>query len=258
MVIFAVKFFLTKMKLLYHVGRYYMLVGKAFAKPEKSAIYYRRVLSEIELLGLNSLGIVALVSLFIGAVITMQTAYNIENPFIPRYLIGLTARDTMMLEFSSTMIALILAGKVGSSISSEIGAMRITEQIDALEIMGVNSACYLILPKIIAAVVFFPVLTILSMVIGVWGGWLVCVVLNVITPEEYIQGIRYAFMPYYIFYSCIKMSVYAFIISTIPAYHGYYVEGGSLEVGKASTRSVVYCCILILAFNLIITQMLLS
>jgi phospholipid/cholesterol/gamma-HCH transport system permease protein len=235
-----------------------MLVGKAFSKPEKIAIYYRKVLKEVELLGLNSLGIVALVSVFIGAVITMQTAYNVENPFIPHYLIGLTARDTMLLEFASTMIALILAGKVGSSISSEIGTMRVTEQIDALEIMGVNSACYLILPKIIANVFFFPILTILSMVIGVAGGWLICIVLNVISPEEYITGIRYAFIPYYIFYSCVKMVVYAFIISTVPAYHGYYVEGGSLEVGKASTLSVVYCSILILSFDLIITQMLLS
>jgi len=246
------------MNLLYHLGRYYLLVGKVFSRPEKLSIYYRRVLKEVELLGINSLGIVALVSLFIGAVITMQTAYNIESPFVPRYLVGLTARDTMLLEFASTMIALILAGKVGSSISSEIGTMRITEQIDALEIMGVNSACYLILPKIVASVFFFPVLTILSMVIGVWGGWLICIALNIITPEEYIMGIRYAFIPYYITYSCIKMAVYAFFISTVPAYHGYYVQGGSLEVGKSSTRSVVYCCILSLSFDRIITQMLLS
>ena len=246
------------MNLLYHIGRYYLLVGKVFSKPEKFSIYYRRILREIELLGINSLGIVALVSLFIGAVITMQTAYNIESPFVPRYLVGLTARDTMLLEFASTMIALILAGKVGSSISSEIGTMRVTEQIDALEIMGVNSSCYLILPKIVANVIFFPILTILSMFIGVWGGWLICVLLDIITPETYIEGIRYAFYPYYVTYSCIKMMVYAFIISTVPAYHGYYVEGGSLEVGRSSTRSVVYCCILILSFDLIITQMLLS
>ena len=246
------------MKFLFHLGRYYMLVGKVFSKPEKISIYYRRVLKEIELLGLNSIGIVTLVSFFIGAVITMQVAYNLENPFVPRYLVGLSARDTMLLEFASTMIALILAGKIGSSISSEIGTMRITEQIDALEIMGVNSACYLILPKIIATVLFFPILTILSMIIGVWGGWLICIALNIITPEEYIMGIRYAFIPFYVTYSCIKMVVYAFIISTVPAYHGYYVEGGSLEVGKSSTRSVVYCCILILLIDLIITQMLLS
>ncbi|MDR1667879.1 MAG: ABC transporter permease [Bacteroidales bacterium] len=233
-------------------------MGKIFSRPEKFSIYYRKTLREIELLGLNSLGIVALVSVFIGAVITMQTAYNIENPFIPRYMVGLTARDTMLLEFASTMIALILAGKVGSSISSEIGTMRVTEQIDALEIMGVNSAGYLILPKIIANVFFFPILTILSMVIGVIGGWMVCILLNVITPEDYISGIRYAFIPYYIFYSCVKMMIYAFIISTVPAYHGYYVEGGSLEVGKASTRSVVYCSILILSVDVIITQLLLS
>jgi phospholipid/cholesterol/gamma-HCH transport system permease protein len=235
-----------------------MLIGKVFSKPEKSSIYYKRVIKEIELLGLNSLGIVALVSVFIGAVITMQTAYNIESPFVPRYLVGLTARDTMLLEFASTMIALILAGKVGSSISSEIGTMRISEQIDALEIMGVNSACYLILPKIIATMLFFPILTILSMVIGIWGGWLICISLQVITPEQYIQGIRFSFVPYYITYSCVKMLVYAFIIASVPAYHGYYVVGGSLEVGRASTRSVVYCCILILTFDLVITQMLLS
>jgi phospholipid/cholesterol/gamma-HCH transport system permease protein len=233
-------------------------VGKIFSRPEKVSIYYHKTLKEIELLGLNSLGIVALVSVFIGAVITMQTAYNMENPFIPHYMVGLTARDTMLLEFASTMIALILAGKVGSSISSEIGTMRVTEQIDALEIMGINSASYLILPKIVANVFFFPILTILSMVIGVIGGWLVCILLNVITPEDYILGARYAFIPYYIFYSCIKMMVYAFIISTVPAYHGYYVEGGSLEVGKASTRSVVYCSILILSVDVIITQLLLS
>jgi phospholipid/cholesterol/gamma-HCH transport system permease protein len=235
-----------------------MLVGRAFSRPEKLPIYYRRVLKEMELLGLNSLGIVALVSVFIGAVITMQTAYNIENPFIPDYLIGLTARDTMLLEFSSTMIALILAGKVGSSISSEIGTMRVSEQIDALETMGVNSAAYLILPKIIANVVFFPVLAIMSMVIGVWGGWLACILLNVVTPENYITGIRYAFVPYYVFYSCVKMVFYAFVISTVPAYHGYYVEGGSLEVGKASTRSVVYCSVLILSIDVVLTQLLLS
>ena len=246
------------MKFLYHLGHYYLFVGKIFSKPEKFSIYYRRILKEIELLGINSLGIVTLVSLFIGAVITMQTAYNIENPFVPRYLVGLTARDTMLLEFSSTMIALILAGKVGSSISSEIGTMRVTEQIDALEIMGVNSACYLILPKIIANVFFFPILTILSMVIGVLGGWLICTALNIVSPEDYIQGIRYAYIPYYITYSCIKMAGYAFIISTVPAYHGYYVKGGSLEVGKSSTRSVVYCSILILSLDLVITQMLLS
>ena len=244
--------------MLYHIGRYYLFVWKVFSKPEKLSVYYQRILKEIELLGLNSIGIVALVSIFIGAVITMQTSYNLENPFVPRYLIGLMARDTLFLEFSSIMIALILAGKVGSSISSEIGTMRVTEQIDALETMGVNSVCFLVLPKIIANVLFFTILTILSMVIGVFGGWLICITLNTVTPEDYIRGIRYAFIPFYIVYACIKMLVYAFIISTLPAYHGYYVAGGSREVGKASTKAVVYCSILILAFDLIITQMLLS
>jgi len=246
------------MKFLYHVGRYYLLVGKVFSKPEKTSIYYRRVLKEVELLGINSLGIVALVSVFIGAVITMQIAFQTDNPFIPGYLVGLSARDTMLLEFASTMVALILAGKIGSSISSEIGTMRVTEQIDALEIMGVNSACYLILPKIIANVFFFPILAILSMIVGVWGGWLICVLLEVISAEQYISGIRYDYNPYFVTYSCIKMVFYAFIVSTVPAYHGYYVSGGSLEVGRSSTKSVVHCCILILTFDLILTQMLLS
>ena len=254
----SLRLYFIQMKFLYHVGRYYLFVGKIFSKPEKFPIYYRRVLKEIELLGINSLGIVALVSIFIGAVITMQIAFQTENPFIPRYLVGLSARDTLLLEFASTMVALILAGKIGSSISSEIGTMRVTEQIDALEIMGVNSSCYLILPKIIANVFFFPILCIMSMIIGVWGGWLICVLLNVVSPEQFIYGIRYEYNSYFVTYSCIKMVVYAFIISTVPAYHGYYVSGGSLEVGKASTRSVVHCCILILSFDLILTQMLLS
>ena len=246
------------MKFLYHVGRYYLLVGKIFSKPEKISIYYRRVLKEIELLGINSLGIVALVSVFIGAVITMQIAFQTDTPFIPNYLVGLSARDTMLLEFSSTMVALILAGKIGSSISSEIGTMRVTEQIDALEIMGINSACYLILPKIVANILFFPILSILSMIVGIWGGWLICTLLEVVSAEQYIYGIRYEYSPYFITYSSIKMVVYAFIVSTIPAYHGYYVSGGSLEVGRSSTKSVVHCCILILTFDLILTQMLLS
>lgn len=246
------------MKFLFHLGRYYMLVAKVFGKPEKHSVYYRRTVDEMMLLGINSVAIVAVISLFIGAVITMQTSFNLENPFVPRYLIGLMARDTMMLEFASTMVALILAGKVGSSISSEIGTMRVTEQIDAIEIMGINSASYLIMPKLLANLILFPILTIMSIVLGVFGGWVVCLTLNVESPEAYISGIRYAFIPFYVVYACIKMFIYAFIISTVPAYEGYYVEGGSLEVGKASTRAVVTCSILILLVDLLLTQLLLS
>jgi phospholipid/cholesterol/gamma-HCH transport system permease protein len=209
-------------------------------------------------LGVASIGIVVIISTFMGAVITLQTAYNTENPLFPTYLIGLGCRDSIILEFSSTMVALILAGKVGSNIASELGTMRVTEQIDALEIMGVNSASYLILPKIIAAVVFNPLLTLISIIVGVFGGWVAGTVTGVVTSQDFIYGIQYAFIPYYITYSLIKTVFFAFIITSVSSYHGYYVEGGSLEVGKSSTRAVVYSSVVILLFNVILTQLLLS
>ncbi len=246
------------MKILYNLGRYYMLIGKIFSKPEKTKMYYRKTINEINSLGINSMWIVVIISLFVGAVITIQTDYNIENPLLPRYLIGVSVRDMLFLEFSSTMVALILAGKVGSSISSELGTMRITEQIDALEIMGINSASYLILPKIIAAMFFFPFLTILSALVGMIGGYLVSLLTNVTTPQEYIYGLQYVFYPFYFTYSLKKMIVFAFIITSVSAYHGYYAEGSSLEVGKSSTRAVVQSCIFILMFNLILTKIILQ
>jgi len=246
------------MGLFYHIGKYFILLLRVFAKPEKVSIYYQETLKEIQKLGLNSIGIVTIISVFMGAVITIQTAYNTENPLLPTYLIGLGARDSIILEFSSTIVALILAGKVGSNIASEIGTMRVTEQIDALEIMGINSASYLILPKIIAAVVFFPFLTILSMLVGISGGWVAGISVGVVTTENYIYGIQYAFIPFYITYSLIKIVVFAFLITTISSYHGYYSYGGSLEVGRSSTKAVVHSSIFILLFNLILTQLLLS
>ena len=186
----------------------------------------------MEALGLNSIGLTAIISIFIGAVITLQMSINLESPFIPRYLIGYATRETMILEFSSTVVALILAGKVGSSIASEIGTMRITEQIDALEIMGVNSASYLILPKIIAGVFFFPFLTILSILIGVIGGYLISLLTGIMIPDDYIQGLLYDFKLYSIIYTLIKMAFFAFIITSISAFYGYYAKGNSLEVGR--------------------------
>ena len=245
------------MGLFYNIGKYFLLLVRVFSKPEKLKIYYRETIKEIDKLGLNSIGIVAIISVFMGAVITIQTAYNTDNPMYPKYLIGLTARDTLLLEFSSTIIALILAGKMGSNIASEIGSMRVTEQIDALEIMGVNSASYLILPKIIASVFFAPFLSLLSMIIGIFGGWIAGISTGVMTTQDYIYGIQYAFIPYYIVYAMIKISIFAFLITTISAYHGYYSYGGSLEVGKSSTKAVVHSSIFIL-FNLILTQLLLS
>jgi len=231
---------------------------RVFARPEKAKMYYQQFLIEVENLGINSIGIVIIISVFMGAVITLQTRYNLENPLIPLYLIGLTSRDTMLLEFSSTIVGLILAGKVGSNIASEIGHMRITEQIEALEIMGVNSAGYLIFPKITAAVFFNPFLTIISMFVGIFGGWLAAVTTGALSSPDYIYGIQYWFIPFYITYSIIKTIVFAIIITSVPAYFGYYVKGGALEVGKASTRGVVTSSVLILLFNVILTQLLLA
>lgn len=246
------------MTLFQTIGSYLLFLGKVFARPQKRWIFYRETVKEIEKLGVNSIGIIAIISFFMGAVITIQTAYNTENPFLPSYLIGVAARDSILLEFSSTIVALILAGKVGSNIASEIGTMRVTEQIDAIEIMGVNSANYLVLPKITAMIFFNPFLTILSIVVGIFGGWIVGVFAGVVTTQEYIDGIQYAFYPFYITYAIIKTVVFAFIITSISAFYGYYVEGGSLEVGRSSTKAVVYSSVVVLLFNLILTQLLLS
>ena len=246
------------MTFLLSIGRYFIMIGKVFSKPEKTSVYYRQTRRELLNQGINSIGIVVIISVFMGAVITLQTAYNMENPIYPRYLIGLGCRDSIILELSSTMVALILAGKVGSSIASEIGTMRVTEQIDALEMMGVNTASYLVLPKLVATVFFFPFLTMMSIVLGIFGGWLSGLMTGVVSSQDFIYGIQYGFIPYYVTYSLIKSVVFAFIITTISAFQGYFVNGGSLEVGKASTRAVVYSCVLVLLFNVILTQLLLS
>lgn len=221
-------------------------------------MFYKQIIREIMNLGMNSLGIVIIVSAFIGVVMTIQTAYNTSNPLIPRYLVGLTVRDSILLEFSSTIIALILAGKVGSSISSEIGTMRVSEQIDALEMMGVNSANYLVLPKIIAALIFNPFLTLVSMIIGISGGYIAGISTHAVTSDEFIVGLQYGFTPFYITYSLIKAVCFAFVITSISSFQGYYVSGGSLEVGRCSTKAVVYSSIMILFTNVILTRLLLS
>ncbi len=246
------------MRLLAQIGTYFILMVRAVSRPEKLSVLYRQTMREIEKVGINSFPIVVIISLFVGAVITIQTNFNIENPLLPRYLIGVTVRDSLLLEFSSTMVALILAGKVGSSIASEIGMMRITEQIDALEVMGINSASYLILPRIIAAALFFPILCLLSIMVGLMGGYLSCVLANVIPPSDYIMGIQYAFYPYYISYAMTKTAVYAIIITSVSSYFGFTVKGGAVEVGKASTRAVVQSSVLILLANLILTRTILQ
>ena len=242
----------------FHIGRYYSLIARAFSKPEKNYVFRKRIFEEIDNLGIGSLPLVLIISMFMGAVITIQAAFGFDSPWIPLYAVGMTTRDSVILEFSPTLVSLILAGKVGSSIASEIGTMRVSEQIDALEIMGVNSPTHLILPKIIAAVLINPFLIIISMAAGILGGWGFGVLTNVVTPYEYLYGIQYDFKTYNVIYALIKTVVFAFIISSVPAYHGYYTKGGALEVGYSSTRAVVYSSLLILLFNFILTQLLLS
>lgn len=246
------------MNLFYHFGKYYMLMKMVFEKPEKFSIYRKQIIKEINSLGLGSLGIIAFISVFMGAVITIQSAVGFESSWIPLYAVGLATRDSVVLEFSPTIVSLILAGKVGSNIASEIGTMRVYEQIDALEIMGVNSSGYLILPKIIAAMLINPVLIVISMFLGLTGGYIFGIVTGAVTSYEYIYGIQYDFRSFYLTYSLIKTVVFAFIITSVSAYHGYYTKGGALEVGQSSTKAVVYSSIVILLFNFILTQLLLA
>lgn len=242
---------------LHHIGEYFIMISAVFQRPEKVRIYFQRTLVEIDKIGVSSLGIVALMSLFMGAVIALQTATNIDSPLIPSYTVGFTTRQSIILEFSPTIICLILAGKVGSNIASELGTMRISEQIDALDIMGINSRAYLIAPKIMASVFIFPFLIIFSMALGLFGGWLVCSVTGIIPPPAYIEGLLLDFKPFHVVYALIKTVLFAFIITSISSYHGYYTHGGAVEVGHSSTQAVVYSSILILLVNYLVTQLLL-
>jgi phospholipid/cholesterol/gamma-HCH transport system permease protein len=242
---------------LHSFGKYTLLIVKAFGRTDRMTIMRRQVIWEMDSLGISSVGIVSIISFFMGAVIAIQMAANIDSPLIPMYTVGYATRESVILEFSPTVLALILAGKVGSSISSEIGTMRVSEQIDALEIMGVNSANYLILPKIIAAVVIFPFLTTMSMILGVVGGYVACVSTGLLDTPTYLYGITLDFKNWHFIYALIKAVVFAFIIVTVSAFRGYYAEGGSKEVGQASTKAVVNSSICILLFNFILTRLLL-
>lgn len=240
------------------LGEYFLLMFQVFRKPDKRKIFRKQLFLEFQNLGIDSLGIVAIISAFTGGIVAIQTAYNIDSPLIPLTMVGFTTRQSLILEFSPTIISLILAGKVGSRIASEIGTMRITEQIDALKIMGVNTANYLIFPKITASMLINPILIIFSIVVGLFGGWLACVVTGLVTSQDYILGIRYWFEGYTVFYALIKTVVFAFIIASVSGYQGYFTKGGALDVGRSSTKAVVYSSILIIIFDLILTQMLLT
>jgi len=240
------------------LGRYFILMGKVFRKPDKGRIFREQLIFEIDKIGLDSLGIVVIISVFMGGVVAIQTAFNIDSPWFPVYSVGFTVRQSVILEFSPTIVSLILAGKVGSRIASEIGTMRVTEQIDALDVMGVNSANYLILPKIVAAMIINPILIIISMFLGVFGGWLASVLTGLVLSAHYIYGIQLDFSGYDVFYALAKTVVFAFLITSTASFKGYFVDGGALEVGKASTKAVVYSSILVILSNLILTQLLLS
>jgi len=240
------------------LGLYTLLMQRVFTKPQKWNVFLRQYLNEISKLGVNSIWIVVIISFFIGAVIVVQIKLNIDSPFMPRYTVGYVSREILILEFSSTIMCLILAGKVGSNIASEIGTMKVTEQIDALEIMGVNSANYIILPKIAGLMSFIPVLVVLSMFCGVIGGFAVCIIGQIMPADTFQYGLQSFFKEFYVWYAIVKTIVFAFIIASVASYYGYTAKGGSLDVGKASTDSVVMSSILILMADLLLTQLMMS
>ncbi len=238
------------------LGRYLMLMGRTFSVPERMRMFFKQYVKEMAQLGVNSIGIVLLISFFIGAVICIQMKLNIQSPWMPRWVSGYTTREILLLEFSSSIMCLILAGKVGSNIASELGTMRVTQQIDALEIMGVNSACYLILPKIIGLLTIMPFLVIFSSATGILGAYATAYVGHVLPPDDLTLGLQHSFNPWFMWMSIIKSQFFAFIISSVPAFCGYTVEGGSVEVGKASTDAVVTSSVLILFSDVFLTELL--
>ena len=238
-------------------GKYLLLLKSVFKKPEKASIYWKEIMHEMNSIGVGSLGLIAIISTFIGAVMTMQIAFQLVSDLIPNSIIGQINRDSSILELSPTITALVLAGKVGSSISSQIGSMRVTEQIDALEIMDINAPGYLILPKILAGITMIPVLVILSIFLALTGGLLGGSLSGAVTPADYLNGITDGFIGYTVAVALVKAFVFGFIITSVSAFKGFYVRGGALEVGQASTRGVVISCISILVADYIVTALML-
>ena len=238
------------------LGQYLILMGRSFSRPERMRMFFKRYVKEMSQLGVDSVGIVLLISFFIGAVICIQMKLNIQSPWMPRWVSGYTTREIMLLEFSSSIMCLILAGKVGSNIASELGTMRVTQQIDALDIMGVNSASYLILPKILGLVTIMPFLVIFSSAMGILGAYATAYIGHILTPDDLTLGIQHAFKPWFMWMSIVKSLFFAYIIASVSSYFGYTVEGGSVEVGKASTDAVVSSSALILFSDVFLTQML--
>ncbi len=245
------------MHTLFHIGRYCIFMKGLFLKPEKISVYYKQIKLEMIDIGYGSLGISVLISVFMGAVLTIQSVHNLVSPLVPIYAIAIVTRDAVILEFSPTVVCLVLAGKVGSSIASQLGTMRVTEQIDALEIMGINSSGYLVLPKIIAAMLILPFLILITMFVGIGGGWMAGSITGLINSHEFRRGLLSGFDTYNITFASIKVVMFAFIITSVSAYQGFYTEGGALEVGQSSTRAVVWSSVLILFMDYVLTQLLL-
>ena len=245
------------MKYLHNIGAYFLMLIEIFRKPTKWSVMKGLIFKEIDDLIIGSLGIVAFISFFVGGVVTIQTALNIDNPLIPKTLVGFATRQSVVLEFAPTFISIIMAGKVGSFITSSIGTMRVTEQIDALEVMGINALNYLVFPKFIA-LLFYPFVISIAMFLGVVGGLAACVYGGFTTMNDYITGVQMDFIPFHIVYAFIKTTVFAIVLATIPSFHGFYMKGGALEVGKASTTSFVWTSVMIILLNYILTDMMLG
>jgi len=245
------------MLLFYNIGKYLLLLKTIFSKPENAKVLVKRTFYEVNSIGVESLGIISMISIFMGMVTTIQSAYQLVSPLIPRSVLGSVVSDSSLLEFSTTVSALVLAGRVGSNISSELGNMKISEQIDALEVMGINSANYLILPKIIGGLIAIPMLVIISAFLCLAGGIFIGDYTGAVSASDFVDGARETFRTFTLVFAMIKAFTFAFIITSVSAYQGFFVKGGSLEVGKASTKAVVQSCILILIFDYLLAQMLL-
>ena len=240
------------------IGKYLMMIKGMFSKPENFRMYWKEFMHQCSEIGIGSLGIVVIISIFMGAVSTVQTAYQLTSPLIPRYTIAQVVRDTVILEFAPTLVSIVLSGVVGSKIAGELGNMRVSEQIDALEIMGINTKAYLVMPKILAALVVIPMLIVIAGVLGIWGGRLAGVSAGIISADEFDKGLFAGFLPYNVFFSLVKAYSFAFLISSIPAYYGYNVTGGALEIGRASTKAVVVTCVSVLFADYILAAILLK
>lgn len=239
-------------------GRFLLMIRGMFSRPENGKMYWKEFMHQCSEIGIGSLWIVIIISVFMGAVSALQTAYQLVSPFIPLSTIAQIVRDTVILEFSPTLVCIVLAGVVGSKIASELGNMRVSEQIDALEIMGINTKTYLILPKVAAAMLVIPMLIIISGVLGIWGGRIASVATGILSTNTYDKGLLQNFQPYNVFFALVKTYTFSFIISSISAYYGYYVQGGALEIGRASTKSVVVSCVMILLADYVLAQLLLN